>query len=83
MLQSTLEEHNAHAADKERHEHPTVKRARLQVSKVNDLNHKMHLANAALANAKIQLARDLYEMAQSGAPDEPWAAHWRRALDRE
>lgn len=80
-MSPTLEEYNAHAADKERHEHPTVNRARLQTSLVNRLQHAAHLANAALSNAKIQLARDLYEMKQSGAPDEPWARHWRNAMD--
>ena len=83
MRQPTIEEYNAHAADKERHEHPTVKRARKQVGLVNKLEHEYHLANAALANAKIKLSLDLYEMQQSGAPDEPWAQHWRNALDRE
>ena len=80
-MNMTVRDYNRHVAEQLRREHPVVKVARCEVGVLNRLQHEAYLAKAKLDNQKIVVARALREMAACGAPDEPWAEHWRRALD--
>lgn len=61
-------------------EHPKVKRARLAVDKLNSLLYTLRCVEAQVQRAKQDLATALDQMATSGEPDQPWAAHWRLNL---
>jgi uncharacterized small protein (DUF1192 family) len=61
-------------------EHPKVKKARFAVSKVTQLEHKLHCLQAEIDRAKREAAEALRQMQDSGEPDEPWAKHWRECV---
>lgn len=61
-------------------EHLATTRARFAVGKLNKALSELHVAQLAVERAQYEARDALLIMQSSGAPDEPWAAHWRMNL---